>query len=183
MGLRVSPQEFVRGQSRALITILWEASHSCESGQVRKCAVENVMEQTIAFALAQLGYQKLQKEQAKVLNAFVGGRDVFAALPTGYAKFLCFALLPLIGRTVCPAVLDNLWCSLLSLMLFPWQRQTVQASIVSVSTWFYIAVACNYMPQIPPLHARIGPSPRPSLRFSWEGLDLLSISDQHGYCF
>ena len=29
----------------------------------------------------QLGYQKLWKDKAKVLNAFFGGRDVFAALP------------------------------------------------------------------------------------------------------
>ena len=57
------------------------------------------------FALAQLGYQKLQ---AKVLNAFVGGRDVFVALPTGYGKSLCFALLPHIGRTAWPTALDNL---------------------------------------------------------------------------
>ena len=61
MGLYVcvSPHEFVQSQSRALITILREASHSCESGQASKCAVKNVMEQAIAFALAQLGYQKL----------------------------------------------------------------------------------------------------------------------------
>ena len=39
-----------------------------------------------------LGYKKLRHEQEKVLRAFVGGRDVFAALPTG--NFLCFALLP-----------------------------------------------------------------------------------------
>ena len=123
MGLyvHVSGQEFVRSQSRAPITIFWKASHSCESGQVSKCAVENVMEQAIVFALAQLGYQKLRKEQAKVLNAFVGSRDIFAALPTGYGKTLCFALLPLIGRTACPTALDNLQHSLLSLTLLPHQ--------------------------------------------------------------
>ena len=66
------------------------------------------MEQAIAFPLAQLGYQKLRKEQPKVLNAFVGGRDSFAALPTGYGKSLCFALFPHIGRTAWSAALDNL---------------------------------------------------------------------------
>ena len=138
MGLyvRVSSQEFMQSQSRALIKILWEASHSCESSQVSKCTVKNVMEQVIAFALAQLGYQKLRKEQANVLNAFVGSRDIFAALPTGYDKSMCFTLLLLIGRTACPAVLDNLQRSLPSLMLLPQQRHTVQASTVSASTWF-----------------------------------------------
>ena len=38
------------------------------------------------FALDKLGYKKLRLEQDKVLRAFVSGRDVFAALPTGYGK-------------------------------------------------------------------------------------------------
>ena len=88
------------------------------------------------FALAQLGYRKLQKEQAKVLNAFVSGREVFAALPTGYSKSLCFTLLPLIGRTAFPTALENLQRSLLSLTLLLQQLHTMQASIVSTSTWF-----------------------------------------------
>ena len=74
------------------------------------------------FALAQLGYQKLRKEQVKVLNAFVGGRDVFSALPIGYGKSLCFTLLPLIGGMACPAALDNLRRSLLSLTLLQQQH-------------------------------------------------------------
>ena len=93
-----------------------------------------------------------------------------AALPH---KCLCFALLPLIGRTANPAALDNLWCSLPSLMLLPQQRHTVQApGIVSVFTHAHFAVACNCVPQIPLLHARIGPSPRPSLCLLWEGLGM-----------
>ena len=48
------------------------------------------------FALGKLGYEKLRPEQDKVLRAFVSGRDVFAALPTGYGKSLCFALLPVV---------------------------------------------------------------------------------------
>ena len=52
------------------------------------------MEEGFVFALDRLGYEKLREEQEKVLRAFVGGRDVFAALPTGYAKSLCFTLLP-----------------------------------------------------------------------------------------
>ena len=56
-------------------------------------------------------YQKLQKEHAKVLNAFVGGGNIFAALPTGYGKSFCFTLLLLISRMACAAALDNLQCS------------------------------------------------------------------------
>jgi hypothetical protein len=48
------------------------------------------------FALGKLGYEKLRLEQDKFLWTFVSGRDVFAALPTGYAKSLCFALLPVV---------------------------------------------------------------------------------------
>ena len=47
--------------------------------------------------LDRLGYEKLKEEQEKVLIAFLGGRDIFAALPIGYGKSLCFALLPLIA--------------------------------------------------------------------------------------
>ena len=46
-------------QSRVLIIIVREVSHSCDSGQVSKCAVENVMELAIAFPLSQLRYQTL----------------------------------------------------------------------------------------------------------------------------
>ena len=67
---------------------------------------EIVMELAMAFSLSQLGYQKLQKEQAKVLHAFVGGRDVLLLFPIGYSKSLCFASLLLIGRTAYPAALD-----------------------------------------------------------------------------
>ena len=42
---------------------------------------ENVMELAMAFSLSQLGYQKLRKKRAKVLHAFVGGRDVLLLFP------------------------------------------------------------------------------------------------------
>ena len=52
------------------------------------------IDEAFEFALDRLGYKKLKQEQEKVLRAFVSGKDVFAALPTGYGKSLCFALLP-----------------------------------------------------------------------------------------
>ena len=39
-----------------------------------------IMEEAFVFALDSLGYEKVREEQEKVLRAFVGGRDVFAAL-------------------------------------------------------------------------------------------------------
>ena len=48
------------------------------------------------YALRKVGIEKLREEQDKVIRSFVGGKDVFAALPTGYGKSLCFALLPYI---------------------------------------------------------------------------------------
>ena len=41
-----------------------------------------------------LGYSKLKPEQEQAILAFVSGKDVFVALPTGYGKSLCFGLLP-----------------------------------------------------------------------------------------
>ena len=42
----------------------------------------------------QLQEARLKVEQVAVVEAFIGGQDVFAALPTGYGKSLCFAVLP-----------------------------------------------------------------------------------------
>ena len=42
-----------------------------------------------------LGYATLKPEQEKVLSEFLGGKDVFVSLPTGYGKSLCYAALPL----------------------------------------------------------------------------------------
>ena len=50
-----------------------------------------------AFAVSQLGWEKLKELQLKVITAFVASQDVFAVLPTGYGKSLCcYACLPLL---------------------------------------------------------------------------------------
>ena len=41
-----------------------------------------------------LGYHKLKDEQLEVMTSFLSGNDVFAVLPTGFGKSLCFACLP-----------------------------------------------------------------------------------------
>ena len=48
----------------------------------------------IAKAATSLGYSKLKPEQEQAITYFARGNDVFVALPTGYGKSLCFALLP-----------------------------------------------------------------------------------------
>ena len=45
-------------------------------------------------AARSLGYCELREKQAEVLEKFVSGHDVFAVLPTGYGKSLCYACLP-----------------------------------------------------------------------------------------
>lgn len=42
-----------------------------------------------------LGYDCLKPEQRLVLKEILKSRDVFAVLPTGYGKSLCYACLPL----------------------------------------------------------------------------------------
>ena len=46
-------------------------------------------------ASAELGYMSLKEKQLEVITSFLSGRDVFAALPTGYGKSLCYGCLPL----------------------------------------------------------------------------------------
>ena len=48
----------------------------------------------LSTAAGSLGYSKLKPEREQAIASFVSGNDVFVALPTGYSKSLCFALLP-----------------------------------------------------------------------------------------
>ena len=57
---------------------------------------EEVAKSVITKCIQKLGYLQSKPEQLKVIMEFVNGRDVFAVLPTGYGKALCYACLPLI---------------------------------------------------------------------------------------
>ena len=54
--------------------------------------VDSVSRAAISSALS-LGFA-LKEEQLDVIVKFVMGRDVFAVLPTGYGKSLCYQCLP-----------------------------------------------------------------------------------------
>ena len=63
----------------------------------------------VQSAARELGYANLKPEQLDVVETFVKGRDVFAVLPTGYGKSLCFGCLPLVFKTaslLCKLVLS-----------------------------------------------------------------------------
>ena len=64
----------------------------------------SAVEEAISQATVKLGYEQLKPEQAAVVKTFVGGKDVFAALPTGYGKSTCFA-----GRCAFGQVCERGW--------------------------------------------------------------------------
>ena len=62
---------------------------------VARYASHKVQEATRS-AVRELRYQDVKPEQMKVVDAYVQGRDVFAVLPTGYGKSLCYGCLPIV---------------------------------------------------------------------------------------
>ena len=57
---------------------------------------EEMAEKAITRIIQKLGYSQLKPEQLKVIMEFVCGKDVFAVLPTGFGKTLCYVCLPLV---------------------------------------------------------------------------------------
>ena len=54
------------------------------------------VEEAVDSAASTIGMESLKPLQREVIIKFASGNDVFAALPTGYGKSLCFVLLPLV---------------------------------------------------------------------------------------
>ena len=57
-------------------------------------AQDEAIDKAVRMATAELGYASLKDKQIQVVTEFASGRDVFAALPTGYGKSLCYGCLP-----------------------------------------------------------------------------------------
>ena len=54
------------------------------------------VELAIKSAAKAIGVDELKPKQMSAVFSFVNGSDVFVALPTGYGKSICFAILPLV---------------------------------------------------------------------------------------
>ena len=65
----------------------------CIAGRSCLEQVEKVT-QAVTEAANELGFPVLKPEQLEVVTSFLRGRDVFAVLPTGFGKSLCYACLP-----------------------------------------------------------------------------------------
>ena len=88
------------------------------------------IDEVLSRAATMLGYESLKPQQIAVIKAFVSGRDVFAALPTGYGKSVCFAILSLVFDSLHSSTASIVLCvfPLLSLMLDSVALASVSAS-------------------------------------------------------
>ncbi len=50
----------------------------------------------MSYCSKKLGYQSLREVQQKVVEAYLGGQDVFVCLPTGSGKSFCFEIAPFV---------------------------------------------------------------------------------------
>ena len=64
--------------------------------QVGQSHHSHYVQEAAKQAARELGYEDMKPEQLRVVEAFVQGRDVFAILPTGYGKTLCYGCLPFV---------------------------------------------------------------------------------------
>ena len=62
--------------------------------RLRETFSVEVVNTAMLFGVQKLGYDEPTDEQKHILQAFLAGKDVFACLPTGSGKSLCYAALP-----------------------------------------------------------------------------------------
>ena len=58
-------------------------------------------------AVRELRYQDVKPEEMEVVEAYVQGRDVFAVLPTGYGKSLCYGCLTIVFNNLTEGNKEN----------------------------------------------------------------------------
>ena len=56
---------------------------------IERCLTRLHLKDSANYAAQNFGYDSLKQHQMDVVLALAAGRDVFAALPTGYGKSLC----------------------------------------------------------------------------------------------
>ena len=55
---------------------------------------EDDLQQALDYAAQKLRMERLNEKQVEAVTAFIGGKDVFVSLPTGYGKSVCFQSVP-----------------------------------------------------------------------------------------
>ena len=69
-------------------------------------AADQSMDQSVLYAateaIQRLGYSTMKPEQLQVVSGIVSGRNVFAVLPTGFGKSLCYVCPPTLFGLVLP---------------------------------------------------------------------------------
>ena len=73
--------------------VAWRA---CSHAQFRMAGSpsESPLEAVVWECGRKMGYDDMKPKQIEAILAFLGGRDVFASLPTGYGKSVIYAILP-----------------------------------------------------------------------------------------
>ena len=69
---------------------------------------EAEVREAATVAARQLGYEHMKPEQLEVVLGVLNSRDVFAILPTGFGKSLCFAILPSMYDQLLPLALPSI---------------------------------------------------------------------------
>ena len=64
--------------------------------RLRLTVERKLVDEAIVPFIKDLGYEKPKEFQIDVVREFVGGRDVFASVPTGSGKSICYACTPLV---------------------------------------------------------------------------------------
>ena len=72
-------------------------------------------------AVRELGYQDVKPEQMKVVEAYVQGRDVFAVLPTGYGKSLCYGCFSIVFNKLTESHEENHQVVVVVVYIYAWQ--------------------------------------------------------------
>ena len=81
-------------QSCVSLTIddTWPNHSSKMANTCSQYADKSRVQSCVLQAAQELGYSSMKPEQLEVVSNFVNGRDVFAILPTGFGKSLCYML-------------------------------------------------------------------------------------------